>query len=165
MQDAQPPEQVQHAFNDAIKAREDKERLVNEAEAYSNDILPRARGKAARMEQEAAAYRDEVIAKSEGEANRFSKILTEYNKAPKVTRDRLYIEAMESVLSNTNKVMMDVKKGNSLMYLPLDKLGKRNSMPLDMTDLQNQKESIDSAAPARQGATGSRDRLRNREVR
>ena len=165
MQDAQPPEQVQHAFNDAIKAREDKERLVNEAQAYSNDILPRSRGKAARMEQEAAAYRDEVIAKAQGEADRFTKILTEYNKAPKVTRDRLYIEAMETVLSNTNKVMMDVKKGNSLMYLPLDQLGKRNSTPLDMTDLQNQKESIDSAAPSTQGATGSRDRLRNREVR
>ena len=86
MQDAQPPEQVQHAFDDAIKAREDKERLVNEAEAYANDILPKARGKAARMEQEANAYRDEIVAKAEGEAERFTKVLAEYQKAPKVTR-------------------------------------------------------------------------------
>jgi membrane protease subunit HflK len=165
MQDAQPPEQVQHAFNDAIKAREDKERLVNEAEAYSNDILPKARGKAARMEQEAAAYRDEIIAKAEGEAERFTKVLAEYKKAPKVTRERLYLEAMESVLGNSNKVMVDVKKGNSLMYLPLDRLGQRQSAPVDMTDLENQKQSIDSAAPNTQDSSSLRDRLRSREVR
>jgi len=165
MQNAQPPEQVQHAFNDAIKAREDKERLVNEAEAYANDVLPKARGKGARMEQEAAAYRDEVIAKAQGEAGRFTKVLTEYNKAPKVTRDRLYLEMMESVLSNANKVMVDVKKGSSLMYLPLDRLGRRQSTGLDMTDLENQKESIDSAVPSTQDTSRLRDRLRSREVR
>jgi membrane protease subunit HflK len=165
MQDAQPPEQVQHAFNDAIKAREDKERLVNEAEAYSNDILPKARGKAARMEQESAAYRDEVVAKAEGEAERFTKVLAEYNKAPKVTRERLYLEAMESVLGNSNKVMVDVKKGNSLMYLPLDRLGQRQSAPIDMTDLETMKQSVDSAAPNAQDSSRLRDRLRSREVR
>lgn len=165
MQNAQPPEQVQHAFNDAIKAREDKERLVNEAEAYANDVLPKARGKAARMEQEASAYRDEVIAKAQGEAGRFIKVLTEYNKAPKVTRERLYLEAMESVLGNSNKVMMDVKSGNSLMYLPLDRLGKRQVSPLDMTDLENQKGSLDSAVPSAQDLSRLRDRLRDREVR
>lgn len=165
MQDAQPPEQVQHAFNDAIKAREDKERLVNEAEAYSNDILPRARGKAARMGQEASAYRDETIAKAQGEAQRFTKVLTEYNKAPKVTRERLYLDAMESVLSNANKVMIDVKKGNSLMYLPLDRLGQRQTAPLDMMDLEKLKQSVDSAVPSPQDASGLRDRLRSREVR
>ena len=165
MQDAQPPEQVQHAFNDAIKAREDKERLVNEAEAYSNDILPRARGKAARMGQEASAYRDETIAKAQGEAQRFTKVLAEYNKAPKVTRERLYLDAMESVLSNANKVMIDVKKGNSLMYLPLDRLGQRQTAPLDMMDLEKLKQSVDSAVPSPQDASGLRDRLRSREVR
>ena len=164
MQDAQPPEQVQHAFDDAIKAREDKERLVNEAEAYANDILPKARGKAARMEQESAAYRDEIIAKAEGEAERFTKVLAEYKKAPKVTRERLYLDAMESVLGNANKVMVDVKKGNNLMYLPLDKLNQRQSKPLDMTDLENLKRSVDSLAPPVDSRTRD-SRLRNREVR
>ncbi|MGD8812112.1 MAG: FtsH protease activity modulator HflK, partial [Thioalkalispiraceae bacterium] len=165
MQDAQPPQQVQHAFNDAIKAREDKERLVNEAEAYSNDILPKARGKAARMEEEAAAYRDEIIAKAEGEAERFTKILTEYNKAPRVTRERLYLEAMESVLGNANKVMVDVKKGNSLMYLPLDRMGKGRLTAPDMSDLENLKQSPDSATPESTDLSRTRDRLRSREVR
>jgi membrane protease subunit HflK len=165
MQDAQPPEQVQHAFDDAIKAREDKERLVNEAEAYANDILPKARGKAARMEQEANAYRDEIVAKAEGEAERFTKVLVEYNKAPKVTRERLYLDAMESVLGNANKVMVDVKKGNNLMYLPLDRLNQRQSAPLDMTDLENQKQSADSANPNIADPRTRDGRLRSREVR
>ena len=165
MQDAQPPEQVQHAFNDAIKAREDKERLVNEAEAYSNDIIPKARGKAARMEQEASAYRDEIIAKAEGEADRFTKVLVEYNKAPRVTRERLYLDAIESVMSNANKVMVDVKKGNNLMYLPLDRLNQRKLSPLDMTDLENQKQSVDSANPNIPKSRTRDDRLRTREVR
>lgn len=165
MQDAQPPEQVQHAFDDAIKAREDKERLVNEAEAYANDILPKARGKAARMEQEANAYRDEKVAKAEGEAERFTKVLTEYKKAPKVTRERLYLDAMESVLGNSNKVMVDVKKGNNLMYLPLDRLNQSQSKPLDMTDLENQKQSVDSLAPPVTNSRTRDSRLRSREVR
>lgn len=166
MQDAQPPEQVQHAFNDAVKAREDKERLINEAEAYANDILPKARGKAARMEQEASAYRDEITAKAEGEAERFTKVLAEYKKAPKVTRERLYLEAMESVLGNANKVMVDVKKGNNLMYIPLDRLNQRTTRPLDMTDLENLKQSVDSANPNLPDSARSRDsRLRSREVR
>jgi membrane protease subunit HflK len=165
MQDAQPPEQVQHAFDDAIKAREDKERLVNEAEAYANDILPKARGKAARMEQEANAYRDEIVAKAEGEAERFTKVLAEYKKAPKVTRERLYLDAMESVLGNANKVMVDVKKGNNLMYLPLDRLNQRQSKPLDMTDLENLKRSVDSLAPPVTDSRTRDSRLRNREVR
>ena len=163
MQNAQPPEQVQHAFNDAIKAREDKERLVNEAEAYSNDILPRARGKAARMGQEAAAYRDEIIAKANGETNRFLKILNEYKKAPAVTRERLYLETMEEVLGNSNKVMIDVKKGNNLMYLPLDRLGSRQGPGLSVQDLENMKQSLPNSTNT--STSRSRDLLRGREGR
>lgn len=129
LQDAQPPDQVQSAFEDAIKAREDKERYINEAEAYRNDVVPKARGAASRKIQEAEGYKLRVIAESEGEAARFTKLLAEYKKAPDVTRKRLYIEAMESVLSTTDTVMIDIKGGNNLVYLPLDRLGGRASVP------------------------------------
>ncbi|MDP2903580.1 MAG: FtsH protease activity modulator HflK [Methylovulum sp.] len=122
LQDAQPPEQVQNAFADAIKAREDEQRLINEAEAYSNDVVPRARGAAARKMQEAEGYKEQVIAQAEGETSRFSKLYAEYSKAPDITRKRLYIESMETVLSETSKIMVDVKGGNNLIYLPLDKM-------------------------------------------
>ncbi len=125
MQRADPPEEVKSAFDDAVKAREDKERFQNEAQAYANDILPRARGKAARMIQEAEGYKATVIARAEGDANRFIAIAKEYARAPRVTRERLYIEAMEEVLGNTTKVMVDQKSGNNLIYLPLDKLMQR----------------------------------------
>jgi membrane protease subunit HflK len=160
MQNAQPPEQVQHAFNDAIKAREDKERLVNEAEAYSNDILPRARGKAARMGQEAAAYRAQVIAQATGETQRFIQVLREYKKAPTVTRERLYLETMESVLGNSNKVMVDVKKGNNIMYLPLDRLGSRSGSGLTAQDLEEMKQSLPNST--NNSTSRSRDLLRGR---
>jgi membrane protease subunit HflK len=124
LQDAQPPEQVQNAFEDAIKAREDEQRLINEAEAYSNDVVPRARGAAARKLQEAEGYKEQVIAQAEGETTRFSKLFAEYTKAPDVTRKRLYIESMESVMAGTNTLMVDVKAGNNLLYLPLDKMTK-----------------------------------------
>jgi membrane protease subunit HflK len=125
LQDAQPPEEVQAAFSDAIKAREDKERLKNEAEAYSNDIIPKARGAAARQIQEAEAYREALIAKAEGEASRFSQLLTEYTRAPQITRKRLYFETMESVLGRTGVILMDSESANSLMYLPIDQLMKQ----------------------------------------
>ncbi|GAB4275654.1 MAG: FtsH protease activity modulator HflK [Methylomicrobium sp.] len=127
LQDAQPPEPVQGAFEDAIKAREDQQRLINEAEAYSNDVIPKARGAAARKIQEAEGYKQQVISEAEGEASRFLSLLSEYKKAPAVTRERLYIEAMQTVLSNTNTVFLDVKGGNNLMYLPLDKLINQSS--------------------------------------
>jgi modulator of FtsH protease HflK len=127
MQPAKPPEQVKEAFDDAIKAREDKERLENKAEAYANEIIPQARGEAARMEADAKAYRDRVIASAEGESARFLSVLSEYAKAPEVTRERLYLETMEQVLSDTSKVLLDVKEGgNSLIYLPLDQLVSKN---------------------------------------
>ncbi|MEC4750545.1 FtsH protease activity modulator HflK [Methylomicrobium sp. Wu6] len=125
LQDVQAPEQVQAAFQDVIKAREDKQRLINEAEAYSNDIVPKARGAAARMLQEAEGYKERVIAQAEGETNRFSKMLGEYLKQPEVTRKRLYIDTMESVLGESNLVMIDAKGGNNILYLPLDKMAQK----------------------------------------
>lgn len=122
-----PPDQVKEAFDDAIKSREDYDRYIKEAEAYANSILPQARGEAARFLQEADAYRDRAIANSEGEAKRFLKLLTEYQKAPAVTRERLYLEAVESVYANSSKVLMDVEGGNNIMYLPLDQIMKQRA--------------------------------------
>ena len=134
MQPAKPPEEVKAAFDDAIKAREDEQRLVNEAEAYRNDIIPKARGSAARLREESNGYKARVIAKAEGEASRFEQLLTEYKRAPKVTRERLYIDAIESVFSNTNKVLIDNDNGNSLMYLPIDRLIEKGVKQKSNTD-------------------------------
>ncbi len=122
MQSAKPPEEVKAAFDDAIKAREDEQKSVNQAEAYKNEIIPKSRGAAARLREEASAYKARVVAKAEGEANRFEQLLVEYQRAPEVTRQRLYIDAMESVFSESSKVFLDSDNGNSLMYLPIDKL-------------------------------------------
>jgi membrane protease subunit HflK len=122
MQSTQPPEQVQAAFDDAVKAGQDRERQKNEGEAYANDVIPRARGTASRLLQEAEGYRARLIATAEGEATRFSKLYNEYAKAPEVTRQRLYLETMQQVYANTTKVMVDSKGGGNLLYLPLDKL-------------------------------------------
>lgn len=124
LQSAQAPEAVQDAFADAIKAREDQVRLTNEAEAYANDRLPKAGGAAARERAEAAAYRDRLIAQAKGEADRFSKLLAEYRKAPRVTRDRLYLETMSEVLGNATKVLVDTDKNGPMIYLPLDQLNR-----------------------------------------
>ncbi len=122
LQSAQPPEAVQDAFSDAIKAREDQERFINESEAYKNGLLPQARGDAVIALEQARAYRSQVVNAAQGEAARFESLLTEYTKAPEVTRQRLYLESLEAVLSNSSKVMVDVDGGNNLMYLPIDKL-------------------------------------------
>jgi membrane protease subunit HflK len=122
------PSQVQDAFDDVIKAREDEQRVKNEAQAYANGIVPEARGRAQRVNEEALAYREQVVARAEGEATRFTKLLTEYQKAPEVTRERLYIVAMEDVLSNASKVMVDVKGGNNMMVLPLDQIMQNQSL-------------------------------------
>lgn len=127
MQNAQPPAEVKAAFDDAVKAREDEERLKNEAEAYFNDVIPRARGQAARIVQEAEAYKASVIARAEGEASRFEQIHDEYRKAPEITRDRLYIESLEQVLSNSTKLIIDQKGGNNIIYLPLDQILQRRN--------------------------------------
>ncbi|SEL34541.1 FtsH protease activity modulator HflK [Nitrosovibrio tenuis] len=122
MQNAQPPEQVQAAFDDAVKAGQDRERQKNEGQAYANDVIPKAKGNAARLLEEAEGYKQRVIASSEGDASRFKQILVEYNKAPAVTRERLYLDTMQQILSSTTKIFVDQKSSNNLLYLPLDKL-------------------------------------------
>ena len=129
MQNAQPPSQVKNAFDDVVRAREDEERIKNLAQAYANDIIPKARGFAARITQEAEAYKVSTVAEAEGRASRFEQVLEEYTKAPAVTRDRLYLEAMEEVLSKSSKMMIDQQGGNSVMYLPLDQLLRDRNVP------------------------------------
>ncbi len=122
MQSTQPPEQVQAAFDDAVKAGQDRERHKNEGQAYANDVIPRAQGAASRLKEEAEGYKARLTATAEGEAARFSKLYTEYAKAPEVTRQRLYLETMQQLYTNTTKVMIDTKGSGNLLYLPLDKL-------------------------------------------
>ena len=141
------PEQVATAQRDAIKAREDKERLALEAQAYANDILPKARGSAARQLEDAQAYKSRITADAEGEAERFSKLLAAYERAPGVTRQRLYFETLEQVLGNTNKVLVDTKGSGNMMYLPLDKLMERRAPSLT---LDEQRQSAAARAPAQQ---------------
>lgn len=168
MQNAQPPEQVQGAFDDAVRAKQDLERQKNEGQAYYNDIVPKAGGTAARLIEEANGYRQSVIANAEGEASRFKQILVEYNRAPGVMRDRMYIETMQQIMTSTTKVLIDARAGTNLLYLPLDKL-------IQMTGATGASEL--PAAAATPGATAagtapppsldtsprSRDTLRGRE--
>ena len=126
LQDAQPPEQVRPAFDDAVKAGQDRERQKNEGQAYANDVVPRARGMAARLLQEAEGYNARVVQEADGNASRFRQILVEYNKAPAITRERLYLDMMQSVLGSTSKVLVDQRGTNSLLYLPLDQLLKQS---------------------------------------
>jgi membrane protease subunit HflK len=135
MQNAQPPEQVQAAFDDAVKAGQDRERQKNEGQAYANDVIPRASGAAARLIEESQGYKQSVIANAEGDISRFKQILVQYDKAPAVTRERMYLDMMQQVMGNVSKVMVDQKNGNSLLYLPLDKL------------LSTSRAGADSAAP------------------
>jgi membrane protease subunit HflK len=129
VQNVQAPEQVQAAFDDAFKAGADRERAKNEGQAYANDVIPKAQGTAARLKEEAEGYRARVIAQADGDAQRFNRVLTEYHKAPSVTRDRLYIETMQQVFSNVSKVMVDSRGGSNLLYLPLDKLMQQAGVP------------------------------------
>lgn len=122
IEEARPPTEVKAAYDDVIKAREDLERLVNEAQAYSNGIIPEARGEAQRLREEANGYKSQVVSKSQGEAERFTKLLAEYKKAPGVTRERLYIDAIEQVMTNSSKILVDTEGGNNMLYLPLDKI-------------------------------------------
>ncbi len=122
MQGVQPPEQVQTAFDDAVKANQDQVRKTNEGQAYANEVIPKARGDAFVLMQEAEAYRARIVANAEGDVSRFKQVLTQYQKAPGVTRDRMYLETMQQIFANTTKIMMDAKGGNNLLYLPLDKL-------------------------------------------
>ncbi|MCK4705662.1 MAG: FtsH protease activity modulator HflK, partial [Gammaproteobacteria bacterium] len=159
IQEVSPPGPVKQAFQDVIQAREDKQRSINEAEAYRNEVLPKARGAAARILEEADAYEKEVVAKAEGEAQRFTKLLKEYNKAPGITRDRLYLDMMESVLNKSSKVMVDVKGGNNLLYLPLDKLMSRtDDAPAAKLNESQQRDLIREIQRNQQTQTDSRSR-------
>ncbi|MCX4027604.1 FtsH protease activity modulator HflK [Endozoicomonas sp. SM1973] len=134
VESTQPPREVQAAFDDVIRAREDRERVQNKAIAYRNAILPQAKGKSKRITEEAQAYKAEITAKANGETSRFKQVLVEYKKAPEITRSRMYIETIQDVLGETNKVIVDVEGGNNLMYLPLDKLmGANPTAPTSLT--------------------------------
>jgi len=167
---AQPPEEVQAAFSDAIKAREDQERFISQSEAFKNELLPQARGDAVIALEQARAYKAQVVNAAQGEANRFESLLAEYEKAPEVTRERLYIESLEAVLSNSSKVMVDVEGGNNLMYLPLDKLmgggGSSDSAANIMDNIRQEAGNQFNNVPATTGQpTRSNDRSRSRELR
>jgi membrane protease subunit HflK len=165
MQNAQPPEQVQAAFDDAVKAGQDRERQKNEGQAYANDVIPKARGTASRLIQEADGYRQRVIATAEGDASRFKQVLVEYSKAPAVTRDRMYLDAMQQIMTNTTKVMLDVRAGGNLLYLPLDKLmqmgGAATAPAPDAAPTVKPSPSEPAVTP--DTSSRSRDALRGRE--
>lgn len=158
IQDVNPPQPVRAAFQDVIQAREDYQRSINGAESYRNQVLPDARGAAARILEEADAYQQEVVAKAEGETERFSKLLAEYNKAPQVTRDRLYLDMMESVMNKSSKVMVDVKGSNNLLYLPLDKLMSREGTSSRATMTDAQRNDLLNEVTRQQTTTNSRSR-------
>ena len=133
---AEFPPEIEVAVQDSIKAREDRERRILEAETYSNDILPRARGEGERRRQDAEAYRQQVLADAQGESDRFTQVLVEYQKAPAVTRERMYIETLEDILSSSTKVLVDTEGGNNLLYLPLDQLMQRRQAPAPAVETQ-----------------------------
>ena len=149
LENSQPPSQVQAAFDDVIKAREDEQRLKNQAEAYSNGVIPEARGRAQRVLEEANAYREQVVAQSQGEADRFLKLLAEYRKAPDVTRQRLYIDAVQEVMQRSSKVMVDVDSGSNIMYLPLDRIASQAA-----PSIANQNRNNSSLATVQQAVGG-----------
>ena len=163
-----PPEQVQAAFDDVLKAAQERERAKNEAEAYANDVVPRARGAADRLNEEAEGYRARIVAQAEGDSQRFRSILAEYQKAPQVTRERLYVDAMQEVYSNVTKVVVDSKSGNNLLYLPLDKIMQLTG-PTGAANSTAPSPSLPpSTAPASTPASRSLDnaaRSRERDVR
>jgi membrane protease subunit HflK len=156
LQTVKPPEAVKDAFDDAIKAREDEQRQINQAEAYRNEIIPRARGAAARLTEEAMGYKERVIARAEGQADRFELLLDEYQQAPEVTRQRLYLDTMQYVLDRNSKILMDTDEGSNLTYLPIDKL-------MQQSRKQNKKSSGDDGAMAPTQSLPAMPPSRNRE--
>lgn len=174
VQNVQPPEQVQAAFDDAVKAGQDRARMKNEGQAYANDVIPRARGMASRLMEEANGYRERVVAQATGDASRFDAILREYSRAPDVTRERLYLEAMQQVFTNVSKVLVDSKEGSQLLYLPLDKLIDRSGGATGSADNRQQQQAtaarqrndafnpLESEMDARMNSD-LRDAIRNRD--
>ncbi len=173
MQNAQPPEQVQEAFNDAVKASQDQERLKNEGQAYFNDVVPKAEGAAARLREEAMGYAARVVSQAEGDAARFKSVFAEYAKAPEVTRNRMYIDAMQQMYSNTSKILIDAKGNGNLLYLPLDKLMQASGVPqvaVEAPATQSGGKPVATEVPAANGRGTepsqdyrNRDAMRSRE--
>ncbi len=163
MQNAQPPEQVQAAFDDAVKAGQDRERQKNEGQSYANDVIPRASGTAARLIQESEGYKLSVIANAEGDASRFKQVLVEYEKAPAVTRERMYLDMMSQVMGNVSKVMVDQKNGNSLLYLPLDKLIETSRAPDALVAAKADAAPVTSENNDNSAAQRARDSLLSRD--
>jgi membrane protease subunit HflK len=169
-----PPEQVQAAFDDVLKAGQERERAKNEAEAYANDVIPRAVGSAARLKQEADAYKSRIVAQAQGDAQRFRSLYSEYQKAPQVTRDRLYINAMKEMYSNVTKVLVESRQGSNMLYLPLDKIMQMNGVnpveaptvtPPLSSDTSNSANSNTPAAPSGDSSRGRDSRQRERDLR
>ncbi len=163
IQQAQPPEQAQAAFEDANKAAQDRERLINEGRAYANDVIPKARGNAARLGEEAEGYKQRVIDTAEGDASRFRQVLTEYSRAPQVTRERMYLETMQQVFSNTSKIYVDARGAGNLLYLPLDKLmqGGADAQSRPASAAPPSPERVDTATDPTRGRDGLRSRDRD----
>jgi membrane protease subunit HflK len=165
IQNPQPPEPVQAAFDDAVKAGQDRERAINEGQAYSNDVVPKSRGLSSRLTQEAEGYKTRVIETAEGDASRFKQVLVEYNKAPAITRDRLYLDTMQQIFTSTTKIVVDARSGNNLLFLPFDKIlqqangnadGAARSAPVPVTPADPAPVS-----DARNRADGARSRDRD----
>jgi len=165
MQNAQPPEQVQAAFDDAVKSGQDRERQKNEGQAYANDVIPKARGTASRLLQEAEGYKQRVIERAEGDASRFRQIVAEYNKAPGVTRDRLYLDALQEIMTSSSKIMVDQKAGNNMLYLPLDKIMQMTAptTPAPVDAMSRPAEASPGSEVAPPAVSRSREGLRSRE--
>ena len=161
-----PPEQVQSAFDDVLKAGQERERVKNEAQAYANDVIPRAEGAASRLREEATGYKARIVAQARGDAERFKAVLTEYQKAPQVTRERMYVDAMQQMYGNVTKVLVDSKQGNNLLYLPLDKLMQMSAAeasPAAAPVVAPASPLTSPAAAAKSGSTRTRDAERSRQ--
>ena len=164
LQNVQVPEQVQAAFDDAVRAGADRDRFKNEGQAYASEVIPKAQGTAARLMEEAQGYKSRVVAQAEGDAQRFTSVWTEYQKAPAVTRDRLYIDTMQQVFSNVTKVMVDSRSGSNLLYLPLDKLVQQSGPNLAPVAAPASAPAANGGAEAAASADArSRDGSRGRE--
>ncbi len=162
MQNAQPPEQVQAAFDDAVKAKQDLERQKSEGQAYFNDVVPKAQGAASRLTEGAQGYRQSVLANAEGEASRFKQVLAEYEKAPQVTRDSMYIETVQQIMSSSSKILIDAKSSGNLLYLPLDKIMQMSGAAIPDASTTS-KQSLVEPASSPNSAARSRDALRDRQ--
>jgi membrane protease subunit HflK len=160
-----PPEQVQAAFDDVLKAGQERERAKNEAEAYANDVIPRAVGSASRLKQEADAYKSRIVAQAQGDAQRFKSLYAEYQKAPQVTRDRLYINTMKEIYGNVTKVMVESRQGSNLLYLPLDKIMQMNGVNPPAISLPSEPASVDVPTPLAPNSSSSDSRSRDSRQR